>query len=238
MKTWQDFGLDFPESFTGEISSTCPKCSDERKNSGALCLSANGDKLVWICHHCTWHGSLNDGEYKKADPLKWKETTYYVPGYIDLGVGQSIYDYFKTRGISEETVRKNKIGYGMVYMPQLKAQASALMFPFYRDGKCVNIKYRTFDKQFRLETNAERIFYGMDDVTVDTAIIVEGEIDKLSIQEAGHENCVSVPDGAPSEKAKDVTAKFSFLEAAEKWLEGKVIKKIVVVPNRLVSFVI
>jgi twinkle protein len=26
---------------------------------------------------------------------------------------------------------------------------------------------------------------------------VEGEIDKLSMEEAGYRNCVSVPDGAP-----------------------------------------
>ncbi len=123
------------------------------------------------------------------------------------------------RGISEEILARNKIGYEPVYMPQVEAHVDAIRFPFYRGGEVVNVKSRTLDKNFRLETNAERIFYGLDDVTGDTAIVVEGEIDKLSLEVAGYQNCVSVPDGAPAVNTKDYTAKFSFLEASEEWLQ-------------------
>ncbi|KAE9461470.1 hypothetical protein C3L33_06627, partial [Rhododendron williamsianum] len=58
----------------------------------------------------------------------------------------------------------------------------------------------------------ERIFYGLDDIKgADEIIIVsavEGEIDKLSMEEAGFLNCVSVPDGAPAK----VSAKLPSLE--------------------------
>ncbi len=51
---------------------------------------------------------------------------------------------------------------------------------------------------------AEHIVFGYDDI-VDEAqrpdggevIIVEGEMDKLSLEEAGFKNVMSVPDGAP-----------------------------------------
>lgn len=45
---------------------------------------------------------------------------------------------------------------------------------------------------------AEKILYGLDDVA-DTGeiIVVEGEMDKLALEEAGITNVVSVPDGAP-----------------------------------------
>ena len=33
---------------------------------------------------------------------------------------------------------------------------------------------------------------------------VEGEIDKLSLEEAGFRNCVSVPDGAPASVANNI----------------------------------
>jgi hypothetical protein len=48
-------------------------------------------------------------------------------------------------------------------------------------------------------SGAEKILYGLDDVR-DSAevIIVEGEMDKLALEEAGFRNVVSVPDGAPS----------------------------------------
>ncbi len=46
---------------------------------------------------------------------------------------------------------------------------------------------------------AEKILYGLDDVRDSGEIIVvEGEMDKLALEEAGVTNVVSVPDGAPS----------------------------------------
>ncbi|RVX00471.1 Primase-like protein [Vitis vinifera] len=48
------------------------------------------------------------------------------------------------------------------------------------------------------EKDTEKIFYGVDDIKeASDIIIVEGEIDKLSMEEARFYNCVSVPDGAP-----------------------------------------
>lgn len=41
---------------------------------------------------------------------------------------------------------------------------------------------------------AEKVFYGLDDIANSkTVIIVEGEMDKLAMEEAGYLNCVSVP---------------------------------------------
>ena len=47
------------------------------------------------------------------------------------------------------------------------------------------LKYRDKDKNFRLEAGAERIFYGLDHIDNDQVIIVEGEVDKLSMYETG-----------------------------------------------------
>ena len=45
---------------------------------------------------------------------------------------------------------------------------------------------------------AEKILYGLDDVRDSGEIVVvEGEMDKLALEEAGVTNVVSVPDGAP-----------------------------------------
>jgi len=221
LKTWADFGLSFPDSFTGEMYATCPACSHTRKKKNVKCLSANGDKLTWTCHHCGWAGTLKEGVEHKGDPFQWSQRRYRKPEYRPAtSLPREIVEWFRDRGITEQTLARNKIGYEPVYMPQIEDHAAAIRFPFFRKGEVVNVKSRTLDKNFRLETNAERIFYGMDDVTGDTAIIVEGEIDKLSIEEAGFKNCVSVPDGAPAPNAKDYTSKFSFLEGCETFLSG------------------
>lgn len=45
---------------------------------------------------------------------------------------------------------------------------------------------------------AEKVMYGLDDVAgQEEIIIVEGEMDKLALLEAGIANVLSVPDGAP-----------------------------------------
>lgn len=220
MKTWADFGLPFPESFSGELSATCPQCSQSRKKKLVKCLSANGDKMAWVCHHCGYAGTLKEGVDHKSDPFKWTGKRYRKPEYRPsvTGLPKEVVQWFNARGISESTLSRNKIGYEQVYMPQTEEHTPAIRFPFYFNGEVVNVKSRTIDKNFRLETNSERIFYGMDDVDGDTAIIVEGEIDKLSMEEVGFNNCVSVPDGAPAANAKDYTSKFSFLESCEVWL--------------------
>ena len=213
-RTWKDFNLDFPDSFTGETYSTCPVCSGTRKKSGVKCLSANGDKLAFCCHHCGYAGDFERGVTHKGGNGEAAEKTYVRPSY-DLGPKvhtPGTLQYFASRGISEATLAANHVGVEMVYFPQTEDHRPAMRFPFLREGKVVNIKSRTVDKMFRLEKNAERIFYGLDDVTGDIAVIVEGEIDKLSLYEVGIKHCLSVPDGAPSPNTRNYESKFRFLE--------------------------
>jgi twinkle protein len=219
LKTWSDFQLDFPDSFIGEQYSTCPHCSPKRKKSRVKCLSANGDEQVFVCHHCGWSGSLKEGVDHKSDPFQWTKEKRRIPEYKPPStLPAEIIEWFKDRGIPEHILTRNHIDYKSVYMPQDQDFVQAITFPFYRNKEVVNVKSRSLSKNFRLETNAERIFYGMDDITGDTAIIIEGEIDKLSLEVIQRKDCISVPDGAPAISAKDYTSKFSFLEGCEEWL--------------------
>jgi twinkle protein len=86
-------------------------------------------------------------------------------------------------------------------------------FPYYRGEDFINAKYRDREKNFRMEAGAERILYGLNDIDPARVVIVEGEIDKLSVEVAGVTSCVSVPDGAPAINAKNYDSKFTFLDA-------------------------
>ena len=49
------------------------------------------------------------------------------------------------------------------------------------NGQVVNVKYRALEhKAFRQVKDAEKILYGLDDLTEDWAVIAEGECDKLA----------------------------------------------------------
>lgn len=222
MKTFADFGIQVPNHVTGEYQTTCPECSPRRKKKRVKCLSVNTEKEVWICHHCGWSGGLGSSEYR-PETLHWNKPVFSKPKKKPKSdLPQNVVDWFKARGISEQTLIDCKIGYDSVYMPQVEDFVNAIAFPYFRNEEHVNTKWRDGNKNFRLETNAERILYGLNDIEdADTVIWVEGEIDKLSMWEAGFKNCVSVPDGAPAENADNYSSKFTWLSSCENWLTGK-----------------
>jgi twinkle protein len=108
--------------------------------------------------------------------------------------------WFAKRAISAATVRRNRIWAVRNYIPALGREVDCIAFPYFCAGELVNLKFRALaEKAFALVKGAEMILYELDDIADHkSAIIVEGELDKLALEEAGILNVVSVPNGAPS----------------------------------------
>ena len=220
MKTFADFGIDASPN-SGQVSATCPQCSGDRRKKKVKCLSINTDEGIWCCHHCGWTGTLANGSRKSVN-LHWRKPEYRKPEkVVENALSNGALEWLGDRGISETTATDCGIYVSEVYMPQSEEVKKAFVFPYYRDGELINAKYRSGKKEFRSEVGAERILYGLDDVKEgDTPVIlVEGEMDKLSLWEAGFRNGVSVPDGAPHVNTKDYSSKFDFLN--DDRLQGK-----------------
>ncbi len=201
--SFEEVGI-YLRNTSGQEKTKCPECSPNRRKKADPCLSVNIDEGIWKCHHCGWKGSLN----KKND-------TYIPPPPIvkpeppKTDIPDKVYKWFKDRGISQTIVDDAKIGYDNRW----------IHFPFYKDGEVVNIKSRTADKQFRQSKNAEKCFYRFDVMSgMETIIITEGEMDALSLVEAGYNNVVSVPDGAIAPNSNPSDRKFSYLLSAEEHL--------------------
>jgi twinkle protein len=211
MKSFFDFGIEVRGN-SGEEDTTCPQCSESRKNRRARCLSVNIDKGVWTCHHCGWAGGLGTGEQSRPVVTKtWRRPTYQVAA---IKPTEGSLTWFATRGITPEVVARNQLGVASAYFPQLEDSANAVTFPYLRGDEVINVKYRTKDKHYRMEKGAERVLYGLNDIG-ETLIWVEGEMDKLSVEVAGFVSCVSVPDGAPTPNTKNYDSKFDFMDAPE-----------------------
>jgi twinkle protein len=218
LKTLADFGIVIPAGRTGEIDVTCPQCSAQRKKKHARCLSVNTDKGVWLCAHCGWSGGLAEGE-KRLDAA-WRKPQFRRPDPVPEKPLDPIEAWFAERKIPRSVLERNRVTPARVYMPQVEDHVGAIAFPYYRGDELVNVKYRDREKNFRMEAGAERVLYGLNDIQPVCCVIVEGEIDKLSVEVAGSTSCVSVPDGAPSETAKDYASKFTFLEADKDRLDA------------------
>ena len=209
-----DYGIDYRGRWSEEIKTRCPKCSDKRKKKKEPCLAVNTQTGLFTCHHCAWSGVI------KKD--KMNEIKYVRPEVKKSSPPPNkILQYFKSRGITEDVVKRNKITQCNIYMPQVQKNRDSICFNYYRDGELINIKYRDGDKNFKQVAGAEKIFYGLDDIKDNNScIIVEGEMDKLSFDVVGLTNCVSVPDGAPNPNAKNVESKFSYLDNCHSYFEN------------------
>jgi twinkle protein len=220
MKTWADFRIELPAGASGEIDVLCPECSPTRKKKHVRCLSVNVEKGVWNCAHCGWSGTLKEGG-RQAE-LHWRKPVFVrpTPKPVAPDIDVALVQWMAARSIPASVIRRNGISLQTVYMPQVEDRVKAICFPYYRGEEFINAKYRDREKNFRMEAGAERILYGLNDIDPELCVIVEGEIDKLSVEVAGITSCVSVPDGAPAENAKDYASKFAFLESDKERLES------------------
>ena len=194
----------------GEVRCICYNCSDDRKKSKEKCLAINGETGAYLCHHCGDSGIIN--QYKTYE--KQKDVEYSRPEMTNsTDLSDEMVNWFRSRGISQRVLLKNKITQKKEYMPQVSSNRNVICFNYFRDGELVNVKYRDGEKNFKQHKDAEKIFYGLDDIKDHKEVyIVEGEMDKLSLNEIGIDNCVSVPDGAPNPGTKNYDNKFSYLD--------------------------
>jgi len=180
----------------GKTQGICPLCSSDRqsKNQKANCASYDWERGLGTCHNCNKTFQLHTYQRKGAS-----DKVYVRPETPEVikEVSSKVEDWFKQRGISKETLKSLKVTEGNEFMPQTGKLENAIHFNYYMGGQLINIKYRDGRKNFKLYKGAEKVFYNIDSIIgYEYAIIVEGEMDALSLHEAGIENVVSVPNGA------------------------------------------
>jgi twinkle protein len=173
----------------------CPYCSTERKkaNSKDMTLTRKEDgAVVFHCHHCQTSGSVQPQQERKLSAVP-------NPTIVSNKLERLHYDWLQERGISQQTADKMRLFASEKYFGKLGRSADAIGFPYYRNGALVAAKYRSFpDKDFTQDSGGAHDFFGIDMVKKgEPLIIVEGEIDCLTLLELGIENVVSVPSGAP-----------------------------------------
>lgn len=228
-----NYGIKLPHRRTAEVATTCPQCSHNRKkaNQNKPCLAVNIEKGTWFCHHCRWTGGIKQNNTDtqptytpntkpKATPKD--KTPHKKPPELAKDLSQQAIEWFKKRGISSQTLDVMHIKSGSIFMPQLQKKVNAIQFPYYKYGQLVNIKYRDHQKNFRFGAGCEQLFYNFDILEPDSeyVVIVEGEMDVLSMMETEYYVAISVPAGAPNPNSEELDRKFEFMESCQEKLEG------------------
>jgi twinkle protein len=179
----------------GSAQGVCPLCSHDRqpKNQKAQCASYDWERGLGTCHNCNKSFQLHTYQRKgKA------EKVYERPEPLVYSKPQTkVEEWFKTRGISAQTLQDLKITEGPEFMPQTGKTENTIKFNYFVGGELTNVKYRDGRKNFKLYKGAEKVFYNIDSIVGwEYCIIVEGEMDVLALHESGITNAISVPNGA------------------------------------------
>lgn len=142
-------------------------------------------------------------EYRKPKKV------YKKPEIETKDLTKQVISYFEKRGISKETLIKNKVTTDV---------NGNIVFNYYLNSEIVFIKYKLPRKPKQSESKSWReadtrpILYGMDDCDFKyPLIIIEGEPDKLVLDECEIKNAVSIPSG---------TNDFSWIDECWEWMEN------------------
>ena len=178
----------------GAPQGICPLCSSDRqpKNSKKQCASYDWERGLGTCHNCDNTFQLHTYQRKGAS-----ERVYVRPEKVNRDTNSKVESWFKTRGISKQTLTDLCVGEGNEFMPQTGKNENTIQFNYWMGDQLINIKYRDGRKNFKLYKGAEKVFYNINSIVgYDTCVIVEGEMDVLALHEAGIKNAISVPNGA------------------------------------------
>ena len=179
----------------GKTQGICPLCSHTRKpkNKNAKCSSYDWERGLGTCHNCDSTFQLHTYQRKGNS-----DREYVRPAAQEYAEPSSkVVDWFKSRGISQKTLIDLRCGEGSEFMPQTGKTENTIKFNYYIGNQLINVKYRDGRKNFKLYKGAEKVFYNINSIVGhNSCVIVEGEIDVLSLHEAGVSNVISVPNGA------------------------------------------
>lgn len=190
------------------VAKYCPFChGGDSADTDTFGISLQTGAYSCLRGNCGVKGSFRQLlEHYGEDPANYEEAKmvsisskkkkeYVLPNEKLLKpLTDDIVTYFALRKISRETLDAFKV---------CSDNNGNIVFPFYRDGVLTYVKYRKPKKYVKGDgpkewqiTDTEPILFGMDNVALNKPLIItEGEIDALSVYEAGLSNVVSVPSG-------------------------------------------
>ena len=184
----------------------CPYCQKMTNDKDTFAINLDNGMFKCMRSSCNAHGNMitlhkdfgfSLGNY--ADEYYDRAKPFRTFPRIDKPVSKDkAVEYMAGRGISQQICER-------YYITVKKDDESILVIPFYDDkDELAFIKYRHTDydpekhngKEWCMK-DTKPILFGMAQCNLEnkTLIITEGQIDSLSVAEAGIENAVSVPTG-------------------------------------------
>ena len=208
----------------------CPECSHTRKKKTERTMSVTlkDNKYLYNCWHCGISGSVGMNEPTKIFPAAKKMPPVIADNWeekLDNKTPKLVKEFVKDRGLSWEicselgvtSATKGFNGSGI---------GQAIGFPYRKDGEVYAVKWRSVEGKSFTQDGSANTFFNLDKANIEGSIVIcEGEFDVVAMTEAGVENAVSVPNGAPMKVSNNRVdpsedKKFAYLWNAQEILQN------------------
>lgn len=214
----------------GETRIKCPTCGPNRKKywEKTLSVTLDDNTAVYKCHHCDESGAvrLEDHSDIRVEVIKPRNIIEVTQeDQTPLNIDQI--KFLESRGISKETAERCNVRNTTVYLKQRKTRVDCISFNYRNTDGSRAVKYRDGRKNFSQRGSANSLWRIEEYNNWKDLVITEGELDALSIEEAGIP-AVSVPNGAvnkltkydPSKEDAMSSKKFSYLWNSKEIIES------------------
>ncbi len=197
-------GFEYKQQSGQLVLKSCPYCQDEKWH---FYISPN-EGGPWYCHKCGERGNLYSikkylGDIQEPIQQAYKKTQTQKPTpnmddryHQALLKDQEGLDYLKGRGINVESIERFKLGILQ------KNGTKWLSIPHYRGDDLANIKFRSLPpaaKTFRRIPDCASIMFNLNSIKGHKEVyLTEGELDAITLSQAGIENAISATTGAGS----------------------------------------
>lgn len=184
----------------------CPYCQALTKDKDTFAINLDTGMFKCMRSSCGAHGNMITLHKDFGFSLGSEANEYYdrtrsfrtFPKKEKPQPKDKALEYMASRGISNITCKNYNI-------TTSKDNDNVLVFPFYDEADNLTfVKFRKTDFDPAKDKNKEwcmrdtkPILFGMSQCNMDNPVLImtEGQIDSLSVVEAGYENAVSVPTG-------------------------------------------
>lgn len=188
----------------GQHRVACPHCSQQRKKKGerTLSLKIDGDVAVFNCWHCQEEGLVRlEGDSRQEPQQRWQAEERRPVAVAPKKKWSDLTDegiaFLKARGISAETAQKAGVKSTQHFIQRLGKVCDCIVFPYLNKGEEYAAKIRaTEDKGFSSNGAPATLWNLQNFQRGDWLVICEGEMDALTLLEAGYDGATSIPLGA------------------------------------------
>lgn len=216
----------------GQHRLVCPSCGRQRKKKSdkTLSVKVDGDTAVYNCWHCQEEGMvrLRDGDTPRQKDYQFERrtTVAVAPKKQWQDITPATEAFLKARGISVDTARKLGVKSAQHYVQAIGQVTDCIVFPYLNKGAEYAAKIRATGAKGFSSNGAPATLWNLQNFHAgDWLIICEGEMDAMTLVEAGYDGATSIPLGAVIKVAEgevrpEEDTKFRFVWEAKKQIDA------------------